>query len=326
MQTKTSDNRQPEDQKRTRAIIIANPTAGSYEQNRIQIEETVSFLNDHGWDAELKLTQGPGDGGKLTQEAVEQQYDAVIAVGGDGTINEIIQKLAGSETALGVLPSGTVNVWAREVGIPLENAGARDVLVNGQTRRIDLGQVNERYFLLMSTLGLDAEITHTVEKNPLKKWGILSYIFLGAWLGPGYPNFTVFIQKGEGERAIRARALQVIFGNTQLYAGTLKFTWRAKCDDGKLDLALIYSQNLFGRLRVLLDFLLRRKDRQRWVRYDSVVEVKIHTNAPVAIQVDGDPDGRTNKRGFPPTIIRVVPATLNVIVPQKLPEELFSQP
>ena len=324
MQTETSEDRQPEDQKRTKAIIIANPTAGSYEQNRLQIQETVSFLNDHGWDAELKLTKGPGDGGRLTQEAVEQKYDAVIAVGGDGTINEAIQKLAGSETALGVLPSGTVNVWAREVGIPLENEGARDVLVNGQIRRIDLGRVNQRYFLLMSTIGLDAEITHAVEKKPVKKWGVLGYIFLGAWLGLGYPNFTVFIQKDE--RTIRARALQVIFGNTQLYAGTLKFTWQAKCDDGKLDLAIVYSQDLPGRFRVLLDFLLRRRDRQRWVRYDSVEEVKVHTNAPVAIQVDGDPEGRTNKRGFPPTTFRIAPGALKVIVPQVLPEDLFSRP
>ena len=324
MQTETSEDKQPEGQKSTKAIIIANPTAGSYEQHRLQIQETVSFLNDHGWDAELKLTKGPGDGGRLTQEAVEQKYDAVIAVGGDGTINEVIQKLAGSETALGVLPSGTVNVWAREVGIPLENEGARDVLVNGQVKRIDLGRVNERYFLLMSTIGLDAEITHAVEKKPVKKWGVLSYIFLGTWLGLGYPNFTVFIQKGE--RTIRARALQVIFGNTQLYAGTLKFTWQAKCDDGKLDLAIVYSQDLPGRFRVLLDFLLRRRDRQRWVRYDSVEEVRVHTNAPVAIQVDGDPEGRTNKRGFPPTTFCIVPGTLKVIVPQVLPEDLFSQP
>ena len=324
MQIETSEDRRPEGQKQTRAIIIANPTAGSYEHNRLQIQETVSFLNEHGWDAELKLTTGPGDGGKLTQEAVEQKYDAVIAVGGDGTINEVIQKLAGSETALGVLPSGTINVWAREVGIPLENEGARDVLVNGQVRRIDLGHVNERYFLLMASLGLDAEVTHAIEKKPVKKWGVLSYLFLGTWLGLGYPNFTVFVQKGE--RTIRARAIQIIFGNTQLYAGTLKFTWRAKCDDGKLDLALVYSQDLLGRLRVVLDFLLRRKDRQRWVRYDSVEEVKIHTNAPVAIQVDGDPEGRTNKRGFPATIFRIVPGTLKVIVPKVLPEDLFSQP
>ncbi len=324
MQTETSENRQPEGQKRTTAIIIANPTAGSYEHNRLQIQETVSFLNDHGWDAELKLTKGPGDGGRLAQEAVEQKYDVVIAVGGDGTINEVIQKLAGSETALGVLPSGTINVWAREVGIPLENEGARNILVDGQVRRIDLGHVNERYFLLMATMGLDAEVTHAVEKKPVKKWGVLGYLFLGTWLGLGYPNFTVFIQKGE--RTIRARALQVIFGNTQLYAGTLKFTWRAKCDDGKLDMAVIYSQDLLGRLRVLLDFLLRRQDRKRWVRYDSVEEVKIHTNLPVAIQVDGDPEGRTNKRGFPGTTFRIVPKTLKVIVPKILPADLFSEP
>src|SRR5947207_1773447 len=121
----------------TSALIIANPTSGSYTQHIYQLEETLSFLRCHGWQVELKLTQVAGDAQRLALEAVEQNIDVVIAVGGDGTINEIIQALAGSQTALGVLPGGTANVWAREVGIPLDVSGAREVLVHGQTRRID---------------------------------------------------------------------------------------------------------------------------------------------------------------------------------------------
>ena len=307
--------------KKITAIIIANPTAGSYSQNKQQIEDTLVYLQDAGWDAVIKLTEGPGDGRRIAKEAVEKNLSVVVAVGGDGTINEVIQELAGSETALGVLPSGTVNVWAREIGIPLDNPGAREILVHGQTRRIDLGQVNERYFLLMSTIGLDAEITHTVEKKHNKRFGVIEYIFQTLKIGFGYPNFTVFLQMGK--RTIKARVLQVVFGNTQLYAGAIKFTWRAKCDDGLLDISLVHSLTALKRVDMLIDFLLKRKQRQQWVRYESAEEVRIHTNKPVALQVDGDPEGYTNKRGVPPTIIHIAPQSLNVIVPQELPEGLF---
>ncbi len=311
-------------QKPTSAIIIANPSAGSYKHNQQQIQDTLVYLRERGWQVELKLTKQAGDGRYLAKEAVRQQCDVLIAVGGDGTINEVIQELAGSETALGVLPSGTVNVWAREIGIPLTNHGAREVLVSGQIRRIDLGQVNQRYFLLMCSLGFDAEVAHTIEQQRSKRFGILKYIVLGTWLGLGYSSFTAFLQVGQ--RTIRMRSLQVIFGNTQLYAGAIRITWRARCDDGLLDFCVVRNQNIFGRISVLIDFLLRRKGRQQWVRYEAAKEIKLHTSRPVAIQVDGDPEGHTSKRGFPATVIRVAPGALKVLVPQELPEGLFTQP
>src|SRR5581483_5519582 len=222
-----------ETQKRTTAILIANPNAGSYSQNAQQIEDAVAYLNERQWDIELKLTQEKGDSRKFAREAVEQHCAVVIVVGGDGTINEVIQELVGSETALGVLPSGTVNVWARETGIAIDDfEAAREVLLSGKLRRIDLGEVNDRYFLLMSTIGFDAEVTRAVEKK--KRLGVLDYILKGTWLGLSYPNFTALLQTGK--RAVRVRALQIIFGNTQLYAGAIKFTWQARSDDGLLDI------------------------------------------------------------------------------------------
>src|SRR5438552_13501911 len=140
------------------ALIIANPASGSYPFHERQVTESLAYLRRAGWSIELRLTGGAGEACQLAREAVARKVDVVIAAGGDGTINEIIQELAGSETALGVLPSGTVNVWAREVGIPLDNNGARDVLLHGQIKRVDLGNASERYFLLMVGIGLDGEV------------------------------------------------------------------------------------------------------------------------------------------------------------------------
>ena len=299
------------------AVIIANPTAGSFPHARRDYQDTLDFLKAQGWQAELWPTSGPGDARSLARRAVERQIAVVIAAGGDGTINEVIQELAGSETALGVLPGGTVNVWAREMGIPLANSRAREILVHGQTRRIDLGRVNGRYFLLMAGIGFDGHVTQAVEQKPLKRLGVLGYILAALWFGPGYLGFPLTLTVDDSE-PVRTRALQIIVGNTRLYAGAFKFTWLARCDDGLLDLCVFHKRGLLGRLVMLLDFMLTREQRRLWVRYNTFKEVTISTSTPVAIQVDGDPAGYT------PATFTVVPGVLKAIVPQELPPGVFS--
>ena len=297
------------------AVIIANPKSGSFPRNAHRLNETLTFLRRQGWKAELWLTKAPGHARQLTHEAVQQKADLVIAAGGDGTINEIIQELAGSETALGVLPTGPVNVWAREMGIPLEIASARDVLVNGQTRRVDLGRAKGRYFLLMAGVGLDGELTRAVERKPLKSWGILGYILMGLWLGPGYRGFRAHLYLNG--RRIRTNALEIIIGNTQFLGGFFKSTPRARCDDGLLDVCLVYKRNLFGHVGVLWDFFRHREPPRLWVRYITCTSVRVRTFQPVAVQLDGDPAGDT------PVIFSVAPSALKVVVPQKTPVGIF---
>ena len=321
MQEEVQENVEMVSRQQITAILIANPTSGSYAQHANHIADTVSFLRHQDWQAELRLTQEPGDTRKFAREAVEQHTNVVVAVGGDGTINEVIQELAGSETALGVLPCGTINVWAREVGIPLDdNAGARKVLVNGQRRCIDLGKINDRYFLLMAGIGIDGEVTHEVEKKPIKRLGVLGYLLIGTWMGIGYRAFRALLELGS--RVIKLNALQIIIGNTQLYGGAIKYTWQAKCDDGLLDICVVRKQNVLGRFAVLVDFLLHREQRRQWVRYETGSIVKIYTRRPVAIQLDGDPFGYTTTEE--PTVVTVVPSVLKVIVPDQISAEIFS--
>jgi YegS/Rv2252/BmrU family lipid kinase len=308
----------------TTAVVIANPTSGSYIQNKPQIEETIAYLRAAGWQAELRLTEAAGDAKRIAYEAVQQHISVVVAVGGDGTINEIIQALANSDTALGVLPSGTVNVWARETGIPMENERAREILVHGRTRRIDLGQTGQRYFLLMAGIGIDGEVTSTVEKKSVKRFGVLGYLFVGTWLGLGYPSFRVVVQMGE--HTYRTKAVQIIIGNTQLYAGAIKYTWQAKCDDGLLDICIIRKQNVFGRLAIARDFLLRRKQRSHWIHYETCKDIKIRTLRRIAMQIDGDAAGETQSGNLPPTDFCIAPDALKVIVPYDTPRDLFSKP
>ena len=300
------------------AVIITNPASGSYAQHEDGLKGDMEFLRRQGWKVDLRLTKEAGDATRLAREAVAEKVDIVVAAGGDGTINEVIQGLAGSETALAVLPFGTVNVWSREMGIPLDGSGAREVLLHGKKRRIDLGQMNDRYFLLMGGIGLDGEIAHAVEKKGLKRLGVLGYLLTSIWYGSGYPGFRV--QLKFGGRVIKTRALQIVIGNTQLYGGgTVKFTWQAKCDDGLLDLCIVHGSNLLGRAFVIIDFLLRRKQRRQGVESETCDSIEIRTRKPVAIQLDGDAVGYT------PATFHAVPDALSVIVPIDVNEDLFSK-
>lgn len=315
---------QPRTSGQTSAVLIANPTSGSYVNNSQQIKETVQFLREHGWNARLELTQRQGDAGRIAREAVRQKVSVVVAVGGDGTINEIIQELANSETALGTLPSGTVNVWAREVGIPLDNAGAREVLLQGETRRIDLGIAQGSYFLLMAGVGLDGEVTHAVEKKPAKKLGVVGYLLVGLWKTLTYKGFRVYLVL-DGEREIKTHAMQIVVGNTQLYGGAIKYTWRARCDDGLLDVCIIRSQGLLSTALMSMDLLLHRHRRQQWVRYEKCQELQVRTRQAIAIQADGDPLGYTEKRSDKATTFKIAPQALKVIVPREGTTDLFSR-
>ncbi len=299
------------------AIIIANPNAGNYFFHTRQIDEMVAFLRSNGWAVELCLTEKAGDARRLARLAVEQQMGMVIAAGGDGTINEIIQELAGSETALGVFPIGTVNVWAREANIPLEHVGARKVLVDGRLRRVDLGKVHDRYFLLMAGIGFDAEVAYAVEKKPIKRLGVLGYLLIGTWLGLGYHSFRTYLTING--RLIKKDALQIVIGNTQLYGGSIKYTWQAQCDDGQLDVCVVRQRNMLGRVIIFIDFLLHREQRHQWVTYAKSDVIEVRTRHPVAIQVDGD------LAGFTPAKFTVAPNALKVIVPQNASTSLFSQ-
>ena len=300
------------------AVMLANEKSGSFSKDKHQLEETLDFLRQQGWNVKLEFTKSSDDAQRLAREAAMQKADVVIAVGGDGTINSIIQGLAGSETALGLIPGGTFNAWAHETGIPMDIAGARDVLVNGQIRRVDLGRVYNRYFLLMAGIGFGGTVTYAVKKKSLKRLGILGYLLTGIRLGLGFESFHSILDI-DG-RIQKTHAMQIVVGNTQLYGSLLRFTWKAKSDDGLLDLCIVRSPKKLERIIVMLDFLLQRNERRKWVTYTTCKSVEIRTRKPVNFQVDGEPLGRT------PATFTVVPGALKVIVPQETPEDLFSKP
>jgi YegS/Rv2252/BmrU family lipid kinase len=244
----------------------------------------------------------------------------VVAAGGDGTINEVIQALAYTETALGVLPMGTINVWAREMTIPFHMSEGREVLLEGVQRRIDLGQADDRYFILMAGIGIDAEAARRVEHQFLKRIGLkfVDYVATGGFLGVTQRPAHIWVRR-EGRRRGR-HAVQILIGNTRMWGGAFTFTRRAVADDGLLDVVLVGGHHLRHRAGVFVRALLHRPSLGPGARYERLRTVRLESDPPLPVQVDGE------VIGFLPMTFAVAPRALTVVVPRTAPADLFIHP
>jgi YegS/Rv2252/BmrU family lipid kinase len=304
-----------------KARIIVNPTSGSMrgDDGLRELRQTAAWLGERGLPTEVCETQRPGHAVELAREAVKAGLEMVIAAGGDGTVNDVVQALAGHTTALGVLPMGTVNVWARETGIPLNLAGAREVLVRGVRRRMDLGRAGSRYYLLMAGVGFDAEVARRVENSPLKQAGLkmVDYFATVGLLGMTQKAAKVWM-RCDGKRRT-THALMILIGNTRLYGGAMTFAKDAIADDGLLDVVIIGSESLLYRGVVFGRALLRRASLGPRVRNTHCRSIRLESSPPLPVQVDGD------FIGMLPMTFSVVPAAITVAVPETSSDELFER-
>ncbi|HEX6797359.1 MAG TPA: diacylglycerol kinase family protein [Ktedonobacterales bacterium] len=299
--------------------LIVNPASGGVHGgvDLALLRQTAVWLGEHGMPAEVCLTSGPGDATRLASEAVSKHLDLVVAVGGDGTVNGVIQALAGHDTALGVLPMGTVNVWAREMGISMNVVEARELLLHGARRRVDLGRAGSRYFLLMAGVGFDAEVARRVDRGPLKRIGLklLHYITTAGVLSVTQSPTRVRMRFNGKRRSYNA--LMILIGNTRLYGGALSFTNRAVADDGLLDLVVVENGGLLYRLGVLGRALLRRASLGPRVRYRQARAIRVDADEPLPVQVDGEVIGTL------PMTFSVAAGALTVVVPRDAQPRLF---
>lgn len=298
-----------------RVLIVFNPIAGqagSFEQDILLARD---IWRRHGWSVDLQPTAGPGDGARIAREAAAQGYDVVVAAGGDGTVNEVANGLAGTRTALAALPVGTVNVWVREIGLPLQPRAAAEALLVAQVRAVDLGRAGGRYFLLMAGVGFDAAVTAEVRAAEKRRLGVFAYVLRAlelAWRFQGTRARVVLDGK-----VVRGRVLMVVVGNSQLYGGVLKVTPRASLDDGLLDVCVIKGNSLLSAPLRLVSIMLQRYTLDPTIEYHRARYVEVLSRRPLPVQVDGDHIGQTPMR------FEAVPGALLALLPPVLPTDLL---
>jgi diacylglycerol kinase (ATP) len=307
-----------------RARLIHNPTAGPRDVQR-SLKRVRSFLKRRGWSVEYQVTEKSGDTTRLSHAAAQEGYDVVIVAGGDGTINEAVNGLVGTRTALGVLPVGTGNMWAKQLGVPtytltnpLRLSEAAAGLAEGTVRRVDVGRVNDRHFLCWAGIGLDAQVTAELEprQRHTKRLGALPYAIAAVLVARDFQGVRtrVFLDG----KIVRGRTLLVLVSNIQQYIGTLRVAPEVRIDDGLLDVFVFKGLGFPYAVRHLMKIISQRLLQDPRVVHRQAREVEVWTEWATPVQVDGDPTGTT------PVTLRAVPLALRVLVPPSAPPGLFT--
>ena len=286
------------------ALIIANPVAGRGQGTKAA-NELKQGLRSIGVAADVFFTGKSGDAFAHLR-SLEGEIDLVVSVGGDGTLREVIDGLVDPSTPVGVLPLGTANVLAKELGLPRDVHHSLDILKRKRVISIDVAIVNGRLSVLMTGIGIDAMAVREVERRrtgPITKWSYVSAT-LRALSGYRAPRLRV---KLDGV-ALPEEVGFVLVSNTVHYGGVLRLAADARMDDGLLEVYLFPTGRLLELAAAFLRGLVGNLPGGK-VQVRRAKTLEIDSTEPVPFQVDGDLGGDT------PVEIRVAPNQYRLVVP-----------
>jgi diacylglycerol kinase (ATP) len=299
---------------RDRVRIIVNPVSGKGKALRLA-EQVTALLRGQGCEVDLQPTRKSGDA--RTFAAGGQGFAAIAATGGDGTVNEVLNGLpAGNPPALAMIPSGTANVFAKELRLPRDAAGLAGVLRDGREIPWDLGveRTGGRKFLLFASAGYDAHVVHifhAARTGPIRMW---QYVYWGlkSILGYDAPRIAVEIDG----TAVEPDAAWVMITNVASYGGPLVFTPDAKPDNQTFEVMIQRGRRKRDVIRMFLAAITRRftgaRLPQKGVTWHQARRVRLTSadGRPVPVQMDGDPGGHL------PGDFEVVPGGIRVLAPR----------
>ena len=297
---------------RVRICVIFNPAARGNKARRFQ-----RHLDEMAQQSVFQATTAPGDAQRFAAAAVADKFDLIVAAGGDGTVNEVLNGIADAPDGLqrgrlGVLPLGTVNVFARELKIPLRLEHAWEVLRRGREAKIDLGRVDfldegkpaRRFFMQLAGAGLDARAVELVSWQLKKNAGPLAYVVAGLQaLMEKQPRIIV---RADGKRI---DGDLVLLGNGKLYGGPFEIFPGADLGDGRLHGCVFPRVNLASLLGHAPGFLLRRKLSEKRIQRLRAEKFELTSETPAAFELDGEWVGSL------PATFSVEPGKLRVVVP-----------
>jgi diacylglycerol kinase (ATP) len=313
-----------------KAFVIHNPAAGQRDKTE-ELGQMVEYLTQTGWKvAGVEQTHGRGDATTYARRAVASGCDVLFAAGGDGTMSQTVDGLVGTNTALGVLPCGTGNVMALQLGLPwpgsLRPHSLTDYaqsLVEGRVRQVDVGRISlaggklSYHFLCWTGVGFDAQVNLAVNEEPERKHrlGVMAFVVATLLTLRDYAG-TAAMVRIDGRRVSR-RLIMLVANNIQLYGVFMKMAPRAILDDGLLDIYCFKGRGtgrtLLHVLRLLFNWHLQSPE----VDVYQARQVEIKTARPLPVHIDGEPIGYT------PIVIDVLPRALKLLVPRGAPPTLF---
>ncbi len=260
--------------------IILNPAAGSEQAERWR-ERIESIARG----CALFMTSRSGEAEALARHVAEKGVEKIVAAGGDGTINEVVNGLAGSNATLGLLPLGTVNVFAMELGLPANNLEFCWEVIQGDNMRfVDLPSANGKYFVQLAGVGLDAQVVKETSLAFKRSFGPLSYLISAAQIAAREPP-RLFI---ESENASINEASFVLVGNGRRYGGPFPFFKHAVLDDGLFDVVAFKRLGYLEIIKYLQDVVFSSDIRVPEVEYFQTPHLRITSDQDVPVELDGE--------------------------------------
>ncbi len=310
------------------ADMVYNPNAGRF-PSQILAERAANVLRSSGWDIRIIKTDNGNHVTQAARKAAEQGKDVLFVVGGDGTVNLAVRGLAGSNTALGVLPGGTANVLAQELGLPglrwtrwtaLEESARR--LAGAAIREVDIGVCGDTPFLMWAGVGLDAFAIHHIEPRPRgeKFFANMTYVASTAWHASFWHGINLKINVDHLH--LSGHYLLALMSNIHLYAGGIaNISPSARLDDGIIDLWLFEGDTLADTLQIAWGVYTGKHVDMDKVHCMPFRHLELESDTPLYVQVDAEPIPYKEH-----TIeINVIPKGLRLLVPKEIPRELFNQ-
>ena len=299
------------------ALLLYNPAAG-----RIPIRPFIGGiirpLRSAGWKIEVVETISGRDATRMARQAAVEKYDGVFAIGGDGTAGQVATGLINTETALAVLPGGTMNVWAGELGLhsfDLFHLGAlrqnARLLARASVFRVDVGMCNQRPFLLWAGCGLDAQVIRQLEPRPrIEKYvAVPHFVAASVWTAAVWHGMNLRVWNGD--QSVEGHFLLAVATNVRKYAGGIAvLSPEAYIDDGEMDLWLMSGNSVADALRHFFDLLAGRHLTSDEARKLPFTRVRIESETDFSVQMDGEPKLSTSQ-----VEITVEKQALNVLLP-----------
>lgn len=310
-----------------KATLIYNPLAGST-RTHSAVAAVIPFWRRQGWELTVEATTHAGHATELARQAAVAGQQLVLVAGGDGTLSEAASGLAGTETIMAPLPSGTANSLSNELRLPGPGwrnghslLPAAQALAAGRVQRMDLGQCDDgRYCLLWSGSGLDGFLVKAIEPRSrrVRRLGKVAYVALSLWHARRFPGMRATVEIDD--RTFRDDFLMVTVNNSRLYAGHLRLSPRAALDDGQFEVWMFRGRTIFEALRYVAAIFLQRHLDDKNVEVVNGRCIRIATKPVMPYHRDGDPAGQT------PYSVTLRPAALRLLVPVTAPGDLFVGP
>ena len=296
--------------------LIINLTAGGGKP-RPHLKTIFKYLKENGFNFKVSYTSHHGEAIELAQKAADKGIDLIVSIGGDGTVNEIVNGIMKSKNnpPLGIIPLGWANDFIKSTNIPSDIIEACKILIKGKTKKIDIGAINNQiYFANICGIGFDAEVAHLANqlKNRHPNWNTLSaYVYVFATikklLSPfGYHEVKIKIDGQETQSKILFMAV----GNGKIYGGRFKITPEAVLDDSLLEVCVVEEMGRFKYLSIIPKVFKGTHASIKGINFYRAKEVVIESSEPILAQVSGEVI-----EGQKEFTITLLPKSLKLIVP-----------